>query len=61
MKVAVCLIIYDLLVDTRPLRLNMWLFIFTKEEEEYGYPSLVFRTFDEEEYESPEESSEEED
>ena len=39
----------------------MWLFVFTKEEEEYGYPSLVFRTFDEEEYESPEESSEEED
>merc|ERR1712189_86175 len=31
------------------------------EEEEYIVASLVFRTFDEEEYESPEESDEEED
>jgi len=34
--------------------------LLSEEEEEYIYPSLVLRTFDEEEYESPEESSDEE-
>lgn len=35
--------------------------LFSEEEEDYIEASLVFRTFDEEEYESPEESEEEED
>jgi len=34
--------------------------LLSEEEEEYGWPSLVFRTFEEEEYDSPESEDEDE-
>lgn len=34
--------------------------LYSEEEEEYCYPSLVFRTFEEEEYDSPESEDEDE-